>query len=474
MNIMEASDLDYLQHSINSAINNLRDEMRSQNLPPFKLYAAEPHPVDNPTYLLTARMYESRKLLLAAIGQLKSLVQVPFEQVVEQTCAVYDSAALDIFVRCGLADILLRRDSEYGCNAAELAATVGIDHVKLMSILRLLCAQGWLVELKESYYSLSRAGLELCEGKNGYKWALTPGKLKIASALYSQITHEKWKYSTSPEETAFQLSHDTSLSLFQYLECNPLELKQWAASVKTMGDISEASILQDYPWSKLTSTLIVDCGGGQGHLSASLARLLPQTRFVVQDLPEVIPITQLSLQAEVPDIMSQGQITVESHNFFTRQPHIEHGTTYLFRHILHDWPDNDCIKILSSSQPQHSEFKIIIIEFIVESAAFIGTNATPSTSPCGQLDALKGTYVYKPIEPPACIPKSFGISHKMSLALGIHMMGLFNARERSLAEWRQIIEASGLFISSVYPTRGRLSLIECCPNRSRMNLHSCI
>jgi hypothetical protein len=46
------------------------------------------------------------------------------------------------------------------------------------------------------------------------------------------ITHPQWKYSTLPAETAFQLSHGTSLMVFAHLKQHPDELKQWASSVQ--------------------------------------------------------------------------------------------------------------------------------------------------------------------------------------------------------------------------------------------------
>ena len=88
--------------------------------------------------------------------------------------------------------------------------------------------------------------------------------------------------------------------------------------------------------------LLVDVAGGFGHDLAGFvqsqhgSRL--QGRVILQDLPIVIddPVTK----ALPPRIEKQ------SHDFFTPQP-VKGAKCYFMHIILHDWPDEDCIKILS-------------------------------------------------------------------------------------------------------------------------------
>ncbi|SJL10560.1 uncharacterized protein ARMOST_13947 [Armillaria ostoyae] len=53
------------------------------------------------------------------------------------------------------------------------------------------------------------------------------------------------------------------------------------------------------------------------------------------------------------------------------------------------------------------------------------------------------------------------IRAKMILGVGVHLLGVYNARERSLLEWDSIIRNAGLQITSVCPLRAKLSVIEC-------------
>ena len=106
-----------------------------------------------------------------------------------------------------------------------------------------------------------------------YHLSRTPGKPKVATSLLPQITHPEWKYSRQPDQTAFQLGNETSLTLFEWMKQLPDELTQWASSVQSLGDAYHAAIMNDFPWRKFDSRPFVDCGGGQGNLSISLSEM---------------------------------------------------------------------------------------------------------------------------------------------------------------------------------------------------------
>ncbi|SJL10575.1 uncharacterized protein ARMOST_13963 [Armillaria ostoyae] len=453
------SELDALQISLNRALDAFREELKKENLAQLSTFSIEPHLLDAPEFLPSPRLYEARRLALACVGQLKTLLQPPYEKVVEQTLAPYDAACLDIVLRTGVIDKL--SEDAYrttGLHVQQLHQFLDLDPFKLTAILRCLAAEGWLHEKHEGVYALNRPALELCLGRNGRKWALTQGKGKIADSLLSAITRPDWKYSTSPLETAFQLSHHTSLSLFDYLKANPAELQQWASSVRTYGDAAESALLTDFPWKSLNSQTIVDCGGGQGYLTISLARILENVTFVIQDLPEVIPLTRANVLRESPEAAQDERIIVETHDFRTPQVQRSGNTTYVFRLVLHDWTDQDCTAILKNIPTIHGTVKVVIIEYIAQPC----TISYVAQDQCDEsLKILTGAEKYATTLPPPYVPLNFGACAKMNLGLGVHLLGVYNARERSLLEWDNIIRNAGLQITSVCPLRAKLSVIEC-------------
>ena len=57
-----------------------------------------------------------------------------------------------------------------------------------------------------------------------------------------------------------------------------------------------------------------------------------------------------------PDILGsvplalQSRVLLTTHDFFTPQP-VKDADVYFFRHIIHNWPDLYCIKILRNLVP---------------------------------------------------------------------------------------------------------------------------
>ncbi|RLK54995.1 methyltransferase [Actinokineospora cianjurensis] len=85
---------------------------------------------------------------------------------------------------------------------------------------------------------------------------------------------------------------------------------------------------------------LVDVGGGHGHLVATLLTRYSELTAVVFDLPRVIPEAVAVLGAAgVLD-----RVECVAGDFFTSVP--EGGDTYLLSWTIHDWDDEDSVRIL--------------------------------------------------------------------------------------------------------------------------------
>ncbi|KIW27291.1 hypothetical protein, variant [Cladophialophora immunda] len=86
---------------------------------------------------------------------------------------------------------------------------------------------------------------------------------------------------------------------------------------------------------------MVDVAGGYGHdLDAFLQRHGDQVqgRVILQDLPGVVDAIE-------PGSISN-RIEIQRHDFFTAQP-VRGARVYFMHMIMHDWPDDDCVRILT-------------------------------------------------------------------------------------------------------------------------------
>jgi len=233
-----------------------------------------------------------------------------------------------------------------------------------------------------------------------------------------------------------------------------------------MGDTYEAALLTDYPWKLLDSKFIIDSGGGQGGLVLSLAKTLSRSQFLIEDLPEVVPLAQRNVQRSLPAALQDGRIQIQAHNLFHPRPKATENTVYILRYILHDWSDEDCIKILRNIQTAaQPDTKVLIIEAVVVPATVprgrppIETNRhRHSVSSSSNNDAVG---IHSPSSAPNFIPANFGENAKMPLALGVHLMGAFNSYERTQSEWERVVRHSGLKIEKVNTLRAFTSVIEC-------------
>lgn len=87
---------------------------------------------------------------------------------------------------------------------------------------------------------------------------------------------------------------------------------------------------------------LVDVGGGQGQSIAQILTAfpsLPANRMVLQDLPE--PIQQVQTAKSLP-----AGVVAMVHDFWTPQP-VQGAKAYFFRRIMHDYSDENCVKILA-------------------------------------------------------------------------------------------------------------------------------
>lgn len=166
---------------------------------------------------------------------------------------------------------------------------------------------------------------------------------------------------------------------------------------------------------KSAASAFVDVAGGNGRTLVEFKRKTQWPgRLVLQEQESVIKLTQSQAYASI--------IEPTVHDFFTPQP-LHGARVFYMRYILHDWPDEDCKRILrplkDAMTPGYS--KILIHDCVV-------ADRDPSWQH-------------------AC--------------LDMIMMNLYGAQERTESEWRGLIESVGLQIAGIWTKGvGNLSIIE--------------
>ena len=114
-------------------------------------------------------------------------------------------------------------------------------------------------------------------------------------------------------------------------------------------------MVNGFDWAALGEGPVVDLGGGNGHVSVTIAKAFSNLRLIVEDLPS----NAEPARSTIPEDL-QSRVSFLEHNFFEPQPMIE-AKAYFARRIFHDWPDEDCLRIIQQLMPQLKEGKKLFI-----------------------------------------------------------------------------------------------------------------
>lgn len=163
------------------------------------------------------------------------------------------------------------------------------------------------------------------------------------------------------------------------------------------------------------SGTVIDVGGGSANMMVHILREHPGVQGVVFDLPRVADAAQRRLKDEALD----GRCAVQSGSFFEAVP--EGGDAYVLSHIIHDWDEERCIRILENCRTARKPGgKVLIVEMVV---------------------------------PPPNEP------HPAKM-LDLVMLTIPGGQERTADEYRSLLSKAGLELLHIIPTHSPVSIVE--------------
>lgn len=291
---------------------------------------------------------------------------------------------------------------------AELAATTKAHEDTLYRLLRTLASMGIFSEEDGMRFRLNAAAELLRSG--------VPGSLRATA----EVTGQDWMwrpwgallYSVQSGETAF--NHLYGKNTFDWLAERPDAASLFDESMAESSGRSARAIVTGYDFSGARK--VVDVGGGSGTLITEILLANPSARGVLFDLNHVIAAARTKLD---PRVASRCEFA--GGDFFKAVP--RGGDFYVMKHILHDWDDAHCQKILTTMrQAMSGKGRLLVMEDIV----------------CG------------PNQP--CAAK----------ASDINMLVRTGGRNRTEKEYRELLSKGGFDTARVIPT-GSQSVIEANP-----------
>ena len=201
----------------------------------------------------------------------------------------------------------------------------------------------------------------------------TPGALKLSEAL------RRFPDSEKAAESAIAIANGIvgDIDIFSSIARDSERVERLANAHSFITMVPETSLqnfVHNVPWATEESStcpkVVVDVGGSNGDLCEALLRAYPGiTKAIVEDLPEV---TSINLKHGAPEDLS-GRMEYRAYDFFQQQE-LADADVYIFRTVLHDWPDDYVVRILRNQIPVFKTgARILINDICIESSRRMNT-----------------------------------------------------------------------------------------------------
>jgi hypothetical protein len=299
--------------------------------------------------------------------------------------------AIGSFARLGLADAM-----EGGADSAEaIAAPRGLSSDRVYRLLRALSTVGIVTESAGRRFALTPLGQLLT--------ANSPHSMRTSAALLTEYHADIWGELDGALKGGIAFEALRGQPLFSWLADNPQEAARFQRMMVEVHSPETPAIVAAYDFSPFTH--IIDVGGGHGMLLSAILAAHPGKRCTLFDLQAGVEAARRGEGGPLPGV------TFLAGDVFESVP--ESGDAYLLRHLLHDYDDADCLRMLGNvRRAMAPDARVLVLEKTVP------TDDTPG--PGRWLD--------------------------------LHVMLLSGGRERTVAEYRALFETAGLRLSRVLPT----------------------
>ena len=319
--------------------------------------------------------------------------------------------ALSVAASLGVPDVLA--DGPIG--VAEIAGAIAASEDTLYRLLSTLAAGGILHERDERRFELTEVGALLRSDVPGSRraWAILNGTPYVREA-WSNLEH-----SIRTGENAFAALHGEDV--WAWRAARPDESAAFdRAMAGNSGPVAQA-VAEAFDFGSLGT--LVDVGGGSGTLIAAILRRHPTLRGILFDQPHVAgsEATRALLQREgVAD-----RCETVAGSFFESVPAGAGG--YLMKWILHDWDDDDAIRILRTIRSAASPTsRLFVVELVI---------GAPNEDLASRI-------------------------------LDLHMLVMPGGRERTDGQWRSLFERGGWRLAEVRPTATLFRVLVGSPNEA--------
>lgn len=137
--------------------------------------------------------------------------------------------------------------------------------------------------------------------------------------------------------------HVFGAPLYEFLEYRPDVGQVFDAAMAELARPTAAALAEEYDFADVRT--LVDVGGGDGTVLSGILARHPHLRGICVDRPTVCARAEAAHAASAGDDVT-ARITFAAADIFEEVP--DGGDRYLLKNVLHDWPDETCLRVLTA------------------------------------------------------------------------------------------------------------------------------
>ncbi|KAM0354998.1 hypothetical protein ACHAPU_000845 [Fusarium lateritium] len=230
---------------------------------------------------------------------------------------------------------------------SELAHKSGMDPDRCGRVVKHLTTHHVFIEVEADVFEHTASSALLARDSNMEALLLMQFDEMFKAATATSTSVKDAPFESNSNTCGFASYH--GMSAYSWYTEHPEKALGFAKAMAalTQMDRPVSTLRDEFSWDKLEAPgKIVDVGGGSGHVSMYLATHYPDLSFVVQESNgAAIAEGHAKLTPDVAE-----RVKFMQHDFFTEQP-IINASAFFLRHCLHNWNDEDCIRIIRALVP---------------------------------------------------------------------------------------------------------------------------
>ena len=315
------------------------------------------------------------------------------------------AGAVSCLAQMGIPDLL-----ESGPKSAEeLAKEIGAQPQALYRLMRATACVGVLAEGPDGKFSQTPMSAVLRSKANP--------SLRALAIMGGREWHGRaWSNLDYCVRTGKQATeHIYGASIFEFMKQNLQEAQIFNDTMTNLSMIDGPAVAEAYDFHGINS--IVDVGGGHGLLLAIILQKHTNMNGTLYDVSHVV-----NGAADGPLKPVLDRSTIASGDMFSSVP--PGADAYIMKHIIHDWPDDLCVKILKACRKGvNPGGKLLVVDCVIQAG------------------------------------NEFSSAKFLDLQMLIFPGGL----ERTETQFRELLAASGWKLNRIIPTSATESIVEGSP-----------